>query len=88
MRAMRITTIDDLHRVYWHSRRGMLELDLILMPFVEKHYSQLSIADKQAYVNLLASEDQDMFGWFLQHKQPADPELARIVRLVLTKHLA
>jgi len=88
MRAMRITTIDDKHRIYWHSRRGMLELDLILMPFVEKHYAQLSDIDKQGYVNLLACEDQDIFQWFLQHKVPADPEIARIVTLVLNKHLA
>lgn len=88
MRAMRITTIDDIHRVYWHSRRGMLELDLILMPFVEKHYPQLPDADKQSYVNLLACEDQDMFQWFMQHKQPDDVELAHIVQLVLAKHLA
>lgn len=87
MRAMRSTTIDDLHRIYWHSRRGMLELDLILMPFVEKHYAQLSDVDKQGYVNLLACEDQDLFGWFLQHKEPADAELARMVKLVLTRHL-
>jgi antitoxin CptB len=85
---MRITTIDDTHRIYWHSRRGMLELDLILMPFVEKHYSQLSGVDKQAYVDLLACEDQDLFGWFLQHKKPATPELARMVQFILAKHLA
>lgn len=87
MRAMHMLSVNDLNRIYWHSRRGMLELDLILMPFVEKHYPSLSDADKQAYVNLLACEDQDLFSWFLQHKQPADTELARMVQLVLTKHL-
>lgn len=79
-------SIDDLNRIYWHSRRGMLELDLILMPFVEKHYRNLSLSDKQAYVSLLACEDQDLFGWFLQHKQPADPVLVYMVNLVLEKH--
>lgn len=79
-------SIDDYHRVYWHSRRGMLELDLILMPFVEKHYRQLSDEDKQRYVDLLASEDQDLFAWFMQHKVPEDPVLASTVQLVLQKH--
>ncbi len=23
------------HRIFWHSRRGMLELDLLLVPFVQ-----------------------------------------------------
>ena len=84
---MRHLNRNDFHRIYWHSRRGMLELDLILMPFVEKHYQQLSDADQQAYVNLLACEDQDLFSWFLQHTQPADSELARIIQLVLKQHL-
>jgi len=84
---MRVLNRDDFHRIYWHSRRGMLELDLILMPFVEKHYKQLSDADQQAYVNLLACEDQDLFIWFLQHREPVDTELARIVQLVLERHL-
>lgn len=77
---------DDYNRIYWHSRRGMLELDLILMPFVEKHYRTLSAADQQRYVHLLASEDQDLFGWFLQHKTPPDPDHAAMVSLILEKH--
>lgn len=81
-----ILPIDDINRITWHSRRGMLELDLILMPFVEKHYRQLSKQDQSCYVQLLACEDQDMFGWFLQHKTPEDPLIDYIVKLVLAKH--
>jgi len=79
-------SIDDTNRIYWHSRRGMLELDLILMPFVEKHYPHLSKQDQSCYVQLLACEDQDIFGWFLQHKKPEDPTINYIVQLVLEKH--
>ena len=25
----------DFHRLWWHSRRGMLELDVLLLPFLE-----------------------------------------------------
>ena len=81
-----VVSIDDVNRVYWHSRRGMLELDLILMPFVEKHYPQLTKDQQQAYVQLLACEDQDLFGWFLQHKQPEDPLLCTMVQFILDKH--
>lgn len=81
-------TISDYNRIYWHSRRGMLELDLILMPFVEKHYRLLAAADQQRFVDLLSCEDQDLFSWFLQHKQPADPAHAAMVALILEKHHA
>lgn len=26
----------ELNRLYWHSRRGMLELDVLLVPFVKR----------------------------------------------------
>ncbi len=79
-------SIDDTKRIYWHSRRGMLELDLILMPFVEKHYPQLPKEDQLAYVQLLACEDQDLFSWFLQHKKPDSPILTHIINVILEKH--
>ena len=75
--------IDDFNRIYWHSRRGMLELDLVLMPFAKHHYKDLEVEDKHRYIKLLACEDQDMFNWLLQHKQPEDPDLVKIVALVL-----
>jgi antitoxin CptB len=76
----------DINRLYWHSRRGMLELDLVLMPFVTEDFESLDEADKERYIRLLECEDQDLFGWFLQHKQVDDPELARIVEIILTTH--
>ncbi len=74
---------EDLHRVYWHSRRGMLELDLVLMPFAKKCYPNLSDEDKQKYQRLLACEDQDMFSWLLRREIPEDEELVEIVQKVI-----
>ena len=74
----------DRNRLFWGSRRGMLELDLILMPFIERHYPNLEQADKERYWSLLECEDQDMFAWFLQRQDPEDPDLKRIVSLVRT----
>lgn len=71
------------NRIYWHSRRGMLELDLILTPFVENHLRQLSAADQQRFVNLLEEEDTDLFRWFLRAETPADAQLASIVAKIL-----
>ncbi|WP_178102777.1 succinate dehydrogenase assembly factor 2, partial [Pseudomonas sp. DE0010] len=30
------TEATELNRLYWHSRRGMLELDVLLVPFVKE----------------------------------------------------
>lgn len=73
----------ETKRAVWHSRRGMLELDVLLVPFAEKAYPLLDDADKARYRALLECEDPDMFTWFLEHKIPDDAGLARIVELVL-----
>ncbi|AOS98475.1 Antitoxin CptB [Microbulbifer aggregans] len=72
----------DRNRLFWASRRGMLELDLVLLPFLENVYDSLDEADQQRYVQLLESEDQDLFAWFLRREDPSDPELMRIVQII------
>lgn len=73
----------EYKRIYWASRRGMLELDLVLMPFVEHRLRELPAADQQRYVTLLECEDTELFSWFLQSSRPSDPELTRIVDEIL-----
>lgn len=72
----------DKNRVLWASRRGMLELDLILLPFVENIYPGLSPEDQLSYQQLMLSEDQDMYAWFMRREDPSDSRLQRIVDLV------
>jgi len=67
----------------WGARRGMLELDLVLEPFVTARYAALDHADRSRFQRLLQCEDQDLFAWLLQREQPADEELAAIVHQIL-----
>jgi antitoxin CptB len=75
----------ELNRLFWHSRRGMLELDVLLVPFVREVYAQLDADDQARYRKLLSCEDQDMFGWFMQREEPEDPDLKRMVRMILDR---
>jgi antitoxin CptB len=72
----------DINRLFWGSRRGMLELDLVLMPFLENVYPTLEQADKERYWLLLEEQDQDLFSWFMRRNDPANPELQRIVDII------
>lgn len=72
----------ERNRLFWSSRRGMLELDLILLPFLENIYPTLTQADKESYWQLLECEDQDMFEWFMRRADPLNSQLQRIVDLV------
>ncbi|MBZ9560293.1 MULTISPECIES: succinate dehydrogenase assembly factor 2 [Modicisalibacter] len=72
-----------LKRLYWHSRRGMWELDLLLVPFLEHRYASLDAADQAAYRELIDQEDQDLFIWLMRREWPSDDALRRIVKLIV-----
>ena len=66
----------------WASRRGMLELDLILQPFVDNTYDSLSEHDQLRFEALLEREDQQLFVWLMKREQPTDPDTLRIVQII------
>jgi len=76
-------TAEDLKRLYWHSRRGMLELDLLLVPFAERCLPQLADAELQLYRELLAEEDQDLFMWLTRRVPAPTPRLQQIIDTIL-----
>nr|WP_297458646.1 succinate dehydrogenase assembly factor 2 [uncultured Halomonas sp.] len=72
-----------LKRLYWHSRRGMWELDLLLIPFLEHRYGALDEGDQMAYRTLIEEEDQDLFAWLMRREWPHDAALRRIVKMIV-----
>lgn len=72
------------NRLRWGSRRGMLELDLILMPFVEQVYPTLNTQDQALYARLLECEDQDLFAWLLHRESPQEDWQRDIIQLIRT----
>jgi antitoxin CptB len=73
------------NRLFWHSRRGMLELDVLLVPFLKEAYKSLEPADQERYERLLECEDTELFQWFMQKSVPEDPDHARMVRMILDR---
>lgn len=69
-------------RLRWRSRRGMLELELALAPFVERRLGRLSQREQALYAHLLEHDDWDIYDWVQGRREPADDALAAIVRAV------
>jgi antitoxin CptB len=60
----------QLERLRWRSRRGLLELELLLLPFIEARLGSLSeelLADFDALLNC---EDMDVIEWLLARSEP------------------
>ena len=66
-------------RVKWACRRGMLELDVLFQPFVDKHYEAMSAADKNVFVKLLECEDPELFAWFMGHEVCQNPAFSDMI---------
>ena len=73
----------EYERLKWACRRGMLELDLILEPYVLKHYLKASAEEQAMFITLLAQSDQDLFDWFMQKKPIENPLFAKMVKILL-----
>lgn len=72
----------EYKKLAWHSRRGMRELDLLLIPFVEGFLLDQSPEDQMLYQQFLAEEDQDLYNWLVLREPAPTPEINRIVELI------
>lgn len=80
-----MTLTDNKPRLRWACRRGMLELDILFMPFVEEAYDDLSIENKAIFERLLVCQDPELFAWFMGHEICEDKELNSLVQLILQR---
>ena len=70
-------------KIFWHSRRGMLELDLLLTPFAAEAFEFLSYQDQLLYSDLLEQEDQDLFSWLIGRQDPSEARFEPMIRMIL-----
>ena len=70
-------------RIFWHSRRGMLELDLLLVPFVQDVFDDLTLEDQILYRDLLLLEDQDIYALLMGSSHSEHTKYAAIITKIL-----
>ena len=69
-------------RLRWHSRRALLELDLVLQRYWVRYGETLDPADEAALTRLLAFEDHDLWGLISGREVTGDQELNRMLGLL------
>lgn len=75
----------ELHpgRVRLKCRRGMLELDMILLKFLDEKYSGLSSDQQRQFLQLLEEPDPVLYDWLLGYDAPTDKEKLSVVNLII-----
>lgn len=76
----------NLDILKWRSRRGMLELDLILIDFIDKNYEKLSKDQLLQYHNLLEQKDTDLYSWFIDNLPVPDKSIHEVFNLIKDYH--
>lgn len=71
--------MNELRRVRWRCRRGLMELEIILDRFLSEHYAKLSAAEHAVFNELLTYQDADL--WSLVSAETDEPGEIKI-RLV------
>lgn len=77
--------IDDRERerVRWRCRRGLLELDLLLKQFLERHYAGLTDREHAGFVRLLDLPDPELLDYCNGVSYPEDAELQALVQKII-----
>jgi len=75
----------ELNRMRWRSRRGMLELDLLLLPFFDEVFRDLPYEIQLTFVKLLEQDDPDLLMWLSNKAVPDDQDMANLVQMILDR---
>lgn len=81
-------TSDEKARIRWACRRGMLELDVMIMPFYEQCFEHLTKQQQHDFVDLLACDDPDLFKWLMKHGRSDNEAIAAIADKIIAHNLA
>ena len=73
-------------KILWQCRRGLWELDAILVPFVERKFSTLSETEVENFRELLSFEDIDMFDILVNKKAHNSEQLESIINKIIDFH--
>ena len=74
-------------KILWQCRRGLWELDIILLPFVEKEFTNLNKQDQLLFQQLLKYEDIELFDIFVNKIEPQESQFINLIHLILDKHM-
>ena len=73
-------------RLRWQCRRGMRELDELLVRYLDECYPQDSDADKAAFREVLELADPVLNGYLLQRQTPSSESVARVIDRILRRN--
>jgi antitoxin CptB len=72
----------ELRRLRWKCRRGMRELDQLLARYLERKWRQSPEAERAVFLQLLETEDDRLWHWFMGHESSDDAKIQTLVERI------
>lgn len=73
-------------KLRWRCRRGMKELDELLLDYLTQRYLQAPVAEQQAFEGLLELPDPLLWAYLSGRRAPNDVELATLIEHIAARH--
>ena len=73
----------EFRRLEWRCRRGMKELDLLLLRYLRERHAGACSDERAAFVEFLELPDPDIARYLIGGDVPTDPGHAALCRAVL-----
>lgn len=75
-------TNPEIKRLRWRCRRGMRELDQLMLRYLDQRWPMAEDAERALFLQLLDCEDDKLWRWFMGRECPENTELDAIVLLI------
>jgi succinate dehydrogenase flavin-adding protein (antitoxin of CptAB toxin-antitoxin module) len=74
--------MSELDRIRWHCRRGLLELDLVLADFLDRHLEALDAQQLENFRELLEYQDNDLLDLVMGRAELCDMRCQPVLDLL------
>ncbi|MDH3915883.1 MAG: succinate dehydrogenase assembly factor 2 [Chromatiales bacterium] len=71
--------MSSLSKLRWRCRRGMRELDVVLLRFLDESYASLDEEDKVGFQQLLECQDPDILAYLTGRSIPSDGAIRNVI---------
>lgn len=75
----------ELSRLRWRCRRGMRELDMLLLNYLDNSYVDAEPAEQQAFRRLLTTPDPDILALLTGRALADDEHLIYVIKRLLER---
>ena len=75
----------EISRLRWQCRRGMRELDELLIRYLDARYADADKDEKAAFQAILELPDPEINGYLLQRQTPSSEPIAGVIRNILSQ---